>query len=448
MKNFFIVKLLVVLILMASCSDDEKDIYIVNTTYLIEMLSEGGNQSFGFRTNGEWEITSDADWLMFDKMSGSETGSLYQSVDVTAARYDGFETRKAKIFITSNGVTNYIDVNQRGRVGKPELKIFELSHGLVVVGWDMVDGWRDLGARKFKIELAEAKTGNILRSYTSSITSTKYCYNRFVFGKLNPEEKYICYVTLFSNNERLGDSNAGSVEFTTRSTPVIGDNVLVYKDFDNFWLGGNAIWGAFGVDIADDIFKSFSLSTEFSVPVEPTTNTVKNVLDGFGASATADYKGDRWGVNFDDWKKGGSTRIYETAGFIKFGTSSNNGVLVTPQLSQLADPTDINVSFKACPYSEPNSNGNMTIEPTVEEGLSFKISIVGAGKFSGNKTSLTLDNVSNVDGNPDTDRLQWTQHNLLVSGADATTRIKIETSSSAGKYRMWLDDLIIEKNNQ
>lgn len=445
MKNIFITKLLAALILITSCSDDEKDIYIVNSTYSIEMSSEGGTQNFGFRTNGEWSVSSNADWLTFDNTSGNETGSLHQHTNVTAARYDGFENRKAKIIITSNGATNYIDVIQRGRVCKPELKIFELSHGLAIIGWDMVDGWRDLNARKFKVELAETKSGNIIRSYTSNITSTKYCYNRFVFGKLNPDENYTCHVTLLSNNERLGDSDTGSIEFTTKPAPTISDNTLLYKDFDNFWLGGNAIWGAFGVDIADDIFKSFSLSTEFSVPVEPTTNTVKNVLDGFSANATTEYKTDRWGTNFDDWKKGGSTRIYETAGFIKFGTSSNNGVLVTPQLSQLSEASNISINFKACPYSEPNSNGNMTIEPTVEEGLSFKISIIGSGKFSGDKTSLTLKNTSNTNNNPDTDRLQWTQHNISISNADATTRVKIETLSSSGNYRMWLDDLIIEK---
>ena len=447
MKNFFNQLFLIGLFaaFFIGCSDDDKEIYIVNSTYSIEVGPDGETKTFGFRTNGHWSITTDADWLVFDKTSGDPLDKEYQYVEVTVERYGGNEKRKAVISIDSDGKENTIDVVQSGRIAKPTLEILDLSHGLVVIGWDLVDGWRDLTVRKFLIELMDAENGKVLRSYSPFITQKKYCYNRFVFGKLEAATKYVCQVTLLAEGESTGESDVASIEFTTNPKPVLDASVLLYMDFDNFWFGGNGIWGAFGVAPTNDQFKLFALSTEFTDPVETTTNTVKNVLDGFSSSATKDYKMDRWGENYKDWEKGGSTAVYETAGFVKFGTGSKNGVLATPLLAALTEATDIQVSFKACPYSEPNANGNMTIDPAVEEGLTFKVSIIGAGEFEGGKTSLNLKNKSNVNDNPDTDRLEWTQHDLLVKGADATTRIKIETLKSAGNYRMWLDDLIIKK---
>ncbi len=447
MKKLFSLFFLIVLfsIFFIACNDDDNDVYIINSTYLIEVGPDGSTETFGFRTNGNWSITTDVDWLTFDKESGDRLDKEFQYVEVTAERYSGNKTRKAVISVYSDGKENTVDVVQSGRIEKPKLEIVDLSQGLVVVGWDLVDGWRDLEARKFLIELVDGENGEVLRSYSPFITQKKYCYNRFVFGKLESSKKYICRVTLFTNDRMYGESDMASIEFTTHPAPVLGSNVLLYMDFDNFWFGGNGVWGAFGVAPSNDQFKQFTLSTEFTDPVEPTTNTVKNVLDGFSSSATKDYKKDRWGENYADWEAGGSTAIYETAGFVKFGTGSKNGVLVTPLLTELDQPTDIKVSFKSCPYSEPNVNGNMTIDPAVEEGLAFKVSVIGAGKFDNGKRSVTLNNISNVNDNPDTDRLTWTPHKLEVKGADATTRIRIETLKAAGNYRMWLDDLIIEK---
>ena len=126
--------------------------------------------------------------------------------------------------------------------------------------------------------------------------------------------------------------------------------------------------------------------------------------------------------------------------------------LVCPALGQygLSGVSDIVVSFKACPYTEPNlTTGNLMVSPYILCGATFNISIwAGAGTFENGSTEMTLTNLTpdqtDAQGNG---HYSWTEHSVRIKGADSHTRVSISTVAQKGYYRMWFDDLMIVRDD-
>ena len=126
--------------------------------------------------------------------------------------------------------------------------------------------------------------------------------------------------------------------------------------------------------------------------------------------------------------------------------------MTTPALGQygLSGVSDIVVSFKACPYTEPNlTTGNLMVSPYILCGATFNISIwAGAGTFENGSTEMTLTNLTpdqtDAQGNG---HYSWTEHSVRIKGADSHTRVSISTVAQKGYYRMWFDDLMIVRDD-
>lgn len=345
------------------------------------------------------------------------------------------------------------------KIATPALQILDVTHGKFVVGWDYVTGWQDVADRKFAIELAKSPTGAAIRSYNSQsqIPGAKYKYNRFVFSGLEANTTYYCRVKLLprNNNTEYDESEVATIQTKTLTKPSQSSNTLFYKDFEDFSFGADGSWGAFGVMPSEADMKIFESGSEFMYAASLTTNTVGNIGDSFNSGSTsAAYKSNRWG-NDTDWPRESSTinessdknyRVYEVAGYVKFGTGSAKGRLTTPALSALSGTANIKVTMKACPYTEPNATtGSLTVSPAQENSLKFKVLVNGAGTINEAAGATSIDLTNNSNQNLSIDYLQWTNHEINITGANSTTSITIETLSSAGNYRMWLDDIKIEK---
>jgi len=337
------------------------------------------------------------------------------------------------------------------KIASPTVNIVEVTHGKIVIDWNLVDGWNDLTDRKFLVELAESADGEALRSYIMEEKSKKYRFNRFVFAKLKENKTYYCRVQLlpWNKNKEYDPSEIVTVSATTKPKPSLGSNILIYKDFEDFWYGGDGSWGAFGVMPASSVsMANFEADKEFIYPMAGTANTISTIGDSFNTGSTSNsYRTSRWGtVGSNGWS---GNRIYETVSYIKFGTSAAEGFLTTPPLSTLSSSASIKVTFDACPYTEPNTDtGDMGIKPTIEDGIKFYVKVEGAGTIngaSGDGKQIELKNNSNQTANPNLDRLKWTNHTLNITGADATTQITIGTYNVAGDRRIWLDNIKIEK---
>lgn len=345
------------------------------------------------------------------------------------------------------------------RIETPVLQILDVTHGKLVVGWDYVVGWQDVTDRRFSIELAKSPTGAAIRSYDSQnqIPGAKYKYNRFVFGGLEANTTYYCRVKLLprNNNTEYEESEVAVVQTKTLSKPSVGSNVLFYKDFEDFSYGADGSWGAFGVMPSEADMKVFEVNNEYVYTAAVTTNTVGNIGDSFNSASTSNsYKNYRWGSD-TEWPRESSSinetndksyRVYEVAGYIKFGTGSAKGKLTTPVLSSLGSVSNIKVTMRACPYTEPNATtGSLTISPAQENSLKFMVSVNGAGTIDEASGASSIELTNNSNKNLSIDYLQWTNHTINITGANSTTSISIETYASSGNYRMWLDDVKIEK---
>lgn len=344
------------------------------------------------------------------------------------------------------------------KIGTPTLQVLNVTHGKCVVGWDYTTGWEDVKDRRFHIELAKTATGNAIRSYDSEsrIPGAKYKYNRFVFAGLDANTTYYCRVKLLprEKNKDYDESDVATIEFRTLAKPSLGSNVIFFKDFEDFSYGADGAWGAFGVMPVEADMKTFVPSREFDYTALVTTNTVDNISDSFNTGSTsADYKNHRWG-NDVDWPRESSPikestdknyRIYEVAGYLKFGGAKVKGRLTTPVLSSLSGTSNIKVSMKACPYTEPNATtGSMTVAPAQENSLKFMVTINGAGTIDEAAGATTIELVNKSNNNSTKEYLEWTDHAINITGANATTSVTIETLALADNYRMWLDDVKIE----
>lgn len=130
----------------------------------------------------------------------------------------------------------------------PGIKVFRKTHGMIVAEFEQsVDTYETQG-RTFNIRLLEGD--KVLRSYDKysfkyggkNGTIYSYLYNRFAFGGLKAATSYTIRVQAVSTDAaRFEDSAWTDISVTTDAAPVLGDKVLLYKDFEDARYGGSSI---------------------------------------------------------------------------------------------------------------------------------------------------------------------------------------------------------------
>ena len=331
-------------------------------------------------------------------------------------------------------------------VPAPQVSLYEASRGFLVCEWPRDDTY----PRKFILELAETASGDAIRTVeckepvANKGFYANYPYNRFVFGNLEADKTYYCRVKILGEGVYT-DSAFGVGEGKTSPMPVLGSEVLLYKDFDDFWWGGYSIAAAFGACPSSAAQKlPATMNITGSVFADDGDMVVgapsKNADDTFATigKVNAAYLAARWGDG--DWDTANSKKIYEVCGHLKFGTGSAAGSLVLPHLTKLGAATaDVVLTFRACPYTEPKAvDGVYTIYGN-QDRKDFTVSIAGGGTFEDGTTKLTLTN--DDSGRDNNGRFAWTDHTVTVKNVTAESRITIATIEK----RMWLDDIKVVK---
>ena len=331
----------------------------------------------------------------------------------------------------------------------PQVSLYEASRGLLVFEWNRDDTY----PRKFIIELAESESGAAIRTIEckepvkGSGFYANYPYNRFVFGNLQADKTYYCRVKVLGEGI-YADSEFGVGSGKTLPMPTLDDNVLLYKDFDDFWWGGYSIAAAFGIcpsSAAQKLPETMNITG--SVFADDATTVVaepsKNADDTFNTigKVNADYLAARWGDG--DWDTANSKKIYEVCGHLKFGTGSAAGSLILPHLTKLGDAAaDVVLTFRACPYTDPKRIQEDPIVYTLygnQDRKDFTVSITGGGTFEDGSEKLTLYN--DDSGRDQNGRFAWTDHTVVIKGVTAESRITIATIEK----RMWLDNIKVVK---
>lgn len=104
---------------LSSCVDDdedEKDEVTVNLRS-VNFTDDGGSQSIQVTSNTKWTISGNPSWLTVAPVQGSNNGAF----TLTASANTDKSSRNCVIYINAGSASDYITVNQSGKV--PETKI-------------------------------------------------------------------------------------------------------------------------------------------------------------------------------------------------------------------------------------------------------------------------------------------------------------------------------------
>ena len=274
----------------------------------------------------------------------------------------------------------------------PGIKVFRKTHGMIVAEFEQsVDTYETQG-RTFNIRLLEGD--KVLRSYDKysfkyggkNGTIYSYLYNRFAFGGLKAATSYTIRVQAVSTDAaRFEDSAWTDISVTTDAAPVLGDKVLLYKDFEDARYGGSSIDNAWahkvkGTQASIDYTEE---SVEDALPVS-VCHPMGCMEDAFGTKQHASYRAVHWSDYAWSADKADNTGLFPVCGALKFGSASAIGKLTTPTLASLGvdAPANVVLSFNAAPYYEPNlATGKFETAPNQGSGTTVVVTVNGDGTF-------------------------------------------------------------------
>lgn len=408
----------------------------------------------------------------------------------------GTPTVKGKVevavAVTINGAaepTRYTSEFSIKSTNEVEVKTFKLLPRLAVFDWGFYPKTSNNAAgtepRNYDFSLLDdngGEPGNVLRSYKAPTakwfaTGMFFEHTRFAFGNLTPNTKYWFRIVAHEFGTQKKDSDVTDIEFTTPEE-VIEPNVILYKDFDDFWFRGCPLYMAFGPEVPNaqigkDIDVTDNSCYAGTAPIIHACSSTDSFFDY--ASSTTDnrspvkcptlwrnwWEGDTFGTNYADADYAGwqGLRARCTQGSVLLSFASASGYLKTPLLTALGDtPTNITFTCHTAPYFEPYhswgedhnqhyirvegpgeivSGGATMSEPegTVAEGNSSKCITVSCEKNVGD------------DKTPLNDYVHTTEHVVKIEGATKDTRIVIEAHPYGVKhYRLWIDDVKVTKD--
>ncbi|WP_166785188.1 BACON domain-containing protein [Sphingobacterium psychroaquaticum] len=388
---------------------------------------------------------------------------------------------KINLEVASRGLKNSFIVKSRVKVDggldpleSPTVTLVKVLPRMAVLDWGKYI--KNSGvSRTFELELATSQYGPAIRRYANQVnwlSSTSigtgsyfFDFNRFAFAALTPNTTYwfrIVHKTVNSNNV---DSDVSYFQFSTPREEVLGSNVVLYKDFDDFWWGGSPIYQAFGVQpIEADIRAGMDPRSDVIKGTDIRTNSWNNNLaNAFagnlgptGAPVLWDayWDGAKYGKNLTaaDYAGWNGENAFPFTGGIRLASASATGNLRTAKLDKLGDvPANILITTNTAAYFEPYHNWG-------EDFLKHYIQIEGDGKItdagatgvidSDKQASVTMkSNVDPVTKGPLYQTTIPTQHQVKVSGATKNTRVVIRTYPYSGSahYRIWVDDIKVEQ---
>jgi hypothetical protein len=401
--------------------------------------------------------------------------------------FSGVPTAKGLVSIKLNVKINGADVDEdydlSFRVktgGEVAVSIYKLLPRLAVFDWGKYQRGSgtngDNGtSRAFHIELAESQYGAATRYVDATTTEMLVANmffenNRFAFGGLTPNTTYWFRIVAKEVGSNKQDSDTTYIEFTTPVEDVLDSNVILYKDFDDFNIGGCSIYKAYGMDITTyNEWKAFNPSNLSKV------HTVAHpmVCLRFNMFSIRTNKTHYLGpvISPEMWKQWWGDYDYTATvspgwdgfwarpmtGGVTLGGATADGSLETPPLEALGDtPTDITFTCHTAPYYEDYHSWG-------EDNNQHYIEVSGPGEIVSCNTKVQIEEgakkvlvqcVSNVDNSstektPLHDYMVTTEHVVKISGATKDTRIIIESApyATTGIHpRVVIDDIKIVKN--
>ena len=402
----------------------------------LEFITAGEGKPVKVTANAAWSVRSEAAWLSFAP-EGGDAGT--STVTISAERNQTGAERPATVeFLIDGEVIATLDVKQSGEMiqyAPSPLNLTELDASATVLtfGWDEPAE----ATHKYQAALFTDKEGEPVQQSPEFTLDAKFPAPIFTFGGLEPSTAYQLAVRTISTTDGVEDSPYVFLESRTTAAQTATPGALVSMRFDRLkWCG-------------DHMLKAYGLRpTSVSGTVAPdakadalTNANTGGSSDVFNTHSDA-FRADR-GVS--GWY---GLRAYEYPGYIKLGTSSKAGFLVTPKLSGLNEATDVRISFRLGNWNEPSADGStFTIDKAV-----IRVGVVPENVTDANlksyadaytlttNISFTADEAP-VSATPQT----WTDVSFEVPAVKPTDRLiiyaTVDGTEKSGKARYEVDDI-------
>lgn len=407
-------------LLLTSCSNNEGSFVLRSDDHVDLDYSAIGN-SFTVCTNGDWSVTSNADWFTASPDKGTGDGNTRETITIKPTQNVG-AARTDTLFLMAAGKKLAIKINQ--------------AEGFVILGTPTFSGFL------FKNK------------------PTTSCYISVPYTKAVAGETYTAKVTMSGSSEGLTIADckyvaesAGMIQIPVTGTPKSAGNVsfkvttglpnasdvtvntivaaspkitIFEEAFDKFIYGGDAanlttgIWPSSSTIIAlisdaDGTGKTYD-------PTAPIVSCTQG-SDGSGDVFASMSKSYRISRGVQDWT---GSKVYERPGYLKISTGSAAGYITTPALTNLgenSEPQDVIVSLTMKAWYQ-NTNGNTPVKFTVTGGGSPSI------------TSFELPKSAT--------ETPWSTVTFTIKGATSSTKLRIEPqSSNSAFYRFLFSDIKI-----
>lgn len=402
----------------------------------LEFITAGEDKPVKVTANAAWSVRSEAAWLSFSP-EGGDAGT--STVTITADRNQTGAERPATVeFLIDGEVIATLGVKQSGeeiQYAPSPLNLTELDASATVLtfGWDEPAE----ATHKYRAALFTDKEGEPVQQSPEFTLDAKFPAPIFTFGGLEPSTTYQLAVQTISATDGVEDSPYVFLESRTTAAQTATPGALVSMRFDRLkWCG-------------DHLLKAYGLRpTSVGGTIAP--DAVADALTNANTGGSSDvfnthsdaFRADR-GVS--GWY---GLRAYEYPGYIKLGTASKAGFLVTPKLSGLSQPTDVRISFRLGNWNEPNADGSVF---TVDKAV-IRVGIVPENVTDANLKSyadgytLTTNIPFTADEAPVSATPQmWTDVSFEVPAVKPTDRLiiyaTVDGTEKSGKARYEVDDI-------
>ena len=393
---------------LGACSDNSESILLGSDDRLYFSSAEDG-RTFTVCASGAWQITTEVQWLSFSKSNGEGDGRTRERIIVSAAHNTG-AARQASFQLSAAGKTLVVNCEQEE--GHPfKLGTASLSSSLQVgqsATGVSVNIPYEYGYKGMKLGLhvslgGDAAEGLTVEDETITLEAATGTFSIPIGG--TPARSGKLTVTISTDQ-----ADVAPVSLNT----TVNDRIILEQHFDLCVYGGDFVGGHPGTMptwIKDGNGKN--------IPPEPLGNLQSRTANQDGSNDLFATMAHSYLISkgLEDWE---GSKVYERPGYIKLGTASAVGKIVTPAFGALGkDKSNVEVALRVAEWVD-------------EEGGSLVISFEGSGTPS--IATYTYKHVKAKAGS------EWEDVRFTIRDASADTRIIFTTK---GNKRFAIDDIVV-----
>lgn len=404
----------------------------------LEFITAGESKPVSVKANAAWSVRSESDWLTFAP-EGGDAGT--STLTITAGRNQTGAERPATVeFVIDGEVIATLDVKQDGvqieyAPAPTDLALVEAAPSALTFGWDEPENT----SHRYQAALFTDKEGNPVQSSPEFPLQAKYPTPAFTFGGLAPGTTYHLAVRTISTTEGVENSPYVFLESRTAATQAAAPEALLTMRFDRLKWCGDHMLKAYGLR-PSSVSGSTLPDAEANALTNPNTGGSSDVFNTHNAAFRADREvGDWYGL-----------RAYEYPGYIKLGTSTQAGFLVTPPLSGLDAAANVRISFRLGNWNEPNADGTQFTpdKAVVRVGIVPENVTNDNLKSYANAYTMTQNITFTADEAPVSETpLTWSDVAFEVPGVRPTDRLiiyaTVDGTEKSGKARYEVDDIVV-----